>query len=148
MSYYGSRMIAAVFNKPHGSVTRSIRELADKKKITNIIKSKFTCQQNKQNYAELFINSNSLVILTKYWESKKPKRIKKSKLTKAKKEAVKSRDGFTCQNCGTKKDLCVDHKIPESRGGNNSMDNLHTLCRPCNSRKGVKTMKEWQGVLQ
>lgn len=51
---------------------------------------------------------------------------------------VKERDGNRCIHCGTDKRLTVDHIYPISKGGDNDMDNLATLCGPCNSRKGAR----------
>lgn len=45
------------------------------------------------------------------------------------------RDNFTCKNCGVRKFLSIDHIIPESKGGETILDNLQTLCNPCNKRK-------------
>ena len=49
------------------------------------------------------------------------------------------RDGRKCLLCGRMpKDgirLEVDHILPRSKGGSNSMDNLQTLCAPCNRGK-------------
>lgn len=52
--------------------------------------------------------------------------------------AVWERDNFTCRHCGARRDLSVDHIVPESRGGAMALDNLQTLCRSCNSRKGAR----------
>ena len=52
--------------------------------------------------------------------------------------AIWDRDNFTCQHCGVRRDLAVDHIIPESEGGSLDPTNLQTLCKRCNSRKGVK----------
>jgi hypothetical protein len=51
---------------------------------------------------------------------------------------VLERDNFTCQRCGSRRYLSVDHIKPESRGGTIEMSNLQTLCKPCNSAKGNK----------
>jgi 5-methylcytosine-specific restriction endonuclease McrA len=46
-----------------------------------------------------------------------------------------NRDHNECRNCGSKKDLTIDHVISVYREGENSYDNLQTLCRTCNSKK-------------
>ena len=51
---------------------------------------------------------------------------------------VFERDAYRCLHCGAHLNLTVDHIKPESKGGTLDFDNLQTLCRPCNSRKGVK----------
>ncbi|AFN39090.1 HNH endonuclease [Burkholderia phage BcepMigl] len=53
-------------------------------------------------------------------------------------QAVFERDGFRCVECGSNKRLCADHIIPESAGGPTTLENLQTMCRPCNSEKGDK----------
>lgn len=50
---------------------------------------------------------------------------------------VWERDDFTCKDCGSRKQLSIDHIVPESLGGPTEESNLQTLCTPCNSRKGV-----------
>lgn len=51
---------------------------------------------------------------------------------------VWERDNFTCGHCGSRKNLSIDHVQPESKGGTLELDNLQTLCKPCNSRKGAR----------
>jgi hypothetical protein len=53
---------------------------------------------------------------------------------------VWERDNFTCQHCGSRRDLTVDHIFPERLGGTITSTNLQTLCRKCNSRKGIKVL--------
>jgi 5-methylcytosine-specific restriction endonuclease McrA len=48
--------------------------------------------------------------------------------------AVKRRDGFKCVKCGSSLFLQVHHLIPLSRGGQNMMLNLTTLCSDCHAR--------------
>lgn len=50
--------------------------------------------------------------------------------------AVFERDAYRCVHCGSHKSLCADHIYPEVLGGEATMENLQTLCRSCNSKKG------------
>jgi 5-methylcytosine-specific restriction endonuclease McrA len=50
--------------------------------------------------------------------------------------AVFARDEWTCQYCGSRSNLTVDHVIPKSKGGSSSWDNIVASCAPCNRRKG------------
>ena len=50
--------------------------------------------------------------------------------------AVFARDGWTCQYCGARSNLTVDHVIPRSKGGSSEWDNIVASCAPCNRRKG------------
>jgi len=55
------------------------------------------------------------------------------------------RDGYKCHYCGQKvnqDNATIDHKIPMSKGGNNSKENLVTACVECNSIKSGKTLEE------
>lgn len=51
---------------------------------------------------------------------------------------ILERDGYACRHCATGEDLTIDHVIPESRGGTREPENMQTLCRRCNSRKGSR----------
>ena len=62
---------------------------------------------------------------------------KRKPIPKAVREAVFKRDNYRCVNCGSTKNLEVDHKVPLANGGTNDMANLQTHCRDCNRRKGV-----------
>jgi 5-methylcytosine-specific restriction endonuclease McrA len=53
--------------------------------------------------------------------------------------AVFARDNWTCQYCGTRANLTVDHVIPRSKGGPSSWENIVAACAPCNRRKGNLT---------
>lgn len=49
---------------------------------------------------------------------------------------VFERDNFTCLRCGSRRLLQADHIVAERKGGPTTLDNLQTLCKPCNVRKG------------
>lgn len=53
--------------------------------------------------------------------------------------AVLARDSYSCQYCGSGKDLTIDHVLPRWRGGTHTWDNVVTCCRKCNLKKGEKT---------
>lgn len=56
---------------------------------------------------------------------------------------------YTCQRCRKKirkKDVDIDHIIPQSRGGRDVLDNLQCMCRTCNRSKqndmGLHTVQD------
>jgi 5-methylcytosine-specific restriction protein A len=51
---------------------------------------------------------------------------------------VLARDRFTCQSCGARSELEVDHLVPVAKGGSWELDNLWTLCAPCHKSKTRK----------
>jgi 5-methylcytosine-specific restriction endonuclease McrA len=56
------------------------------------------------------------------------------------------RHKFRCFYCGTKllpANRMLGHKIPVSRGGSNTIDNVVPACRPCNNRKLRMTAEEF-----
>jgi 5-methylcytosine-specific restriction endonuclease McrA len=60
---------------------------------------------------------------------------------------VYKRDNHTCQYCGAKEELTIDHVLPSSRGGDDSWENMVTCCLKCNLKKGNKLLKETNMVL-
>ena len=62
--------------------------------------------------------------------------------------AVFTRDNFTCQYCGRnvvddKIKLNCDHKIPKTKNGAYTMDNLITACFECNQGKKDVLLEIW-----
>lgn len=55
---------------------------------------------------------------------------------------VFKRDRHTCQYCGSKGELTLDHVLPSSRGGLDTWENLTAACAPCNHTKGNRTPEE------
>ena len=52
--------------------------------------------------------------------------------------AVFTRDNFACVICHQDENLSIDHIMPVRCGGTNDLENLQTLCLPCNLKKGWK----------
>lgn len=69
---------------------------------------------------------------------------KKDKIPRTLAKKVFERDAYRCLICGGHIDLCCDHVIPEANGGEAVFENLQTLCRQCNSRKGKNEASEWR----
>lgn len=49
-----------------------------------------------------------------------------------------------CEYCSVKENLAVEHIVPLSRGGTNSIDNVTVACKLCNSSKSTKLLSEWR----
>ncbi len=62
-----------------------------------------------------------------------PRETHRRKITR---RAVFARDDWTCQYCGSRQQLTVDHVIPRSKGGSSDWTNIVAACAPCNRRKG------------
>lgn len=78
------------------------------------------------------------------WRDKIPLKIR---------EKVYLRDNFICQYCGyycydswlsDPRQLTVDHIYPKTSGGRNTVENLVTCCRECNSIKGSQHFKSYE----
>lgn len=63
---------------------------------------------------------------------------RRAHITRAVRVQVYERDQHACVECSSTKDLSLDHIWPWSKGGSDELENLRTLCRPCNSRKGAR----------
>lgn len=65
------------------------------------------------------------------------------KTVKWSKTNVKIRDKYTCVYCGTKRNINIDHIMPQSRGGSDTFENTVASCMHCNNvKKGDKTLFE------
>lgn len=60
-------------------------------------------------------------------------------MTQSQRFKIFQRDGFRCRYCGSGDRLTVDHVVPRSKGGANTVDNLVTACAACNAGKGANT---------
>jgi 5-methylcytosine-specific restriction endonuclease McrA len=55
---------------------------------------------------------------------------------------IMHRDAETCQYCGKRSDLTLDHVLPRSRGGGDHWENVVVACLRCNVTKGNRTPEE------
>ncbi|MFC1767936.1 HNH endonuclease [Candidatus Margulisiibacteriota bacterium] len=58
------------------------------------------------------------------------------------------RDNFTCQYCGKKTRLTIDHIVPKSRGGEDTWSNVAVSCVRCNNKKGDMSLEDAEMKLQ
>jgi 5-methylcytosine-specific restriction endonuclease McrA len=58
------------------------------------------------------------------------------------KKHIFMRDDDTCQYCGSKDTLTIDHVIPISRGGKSCFDNCVVACKKCNNLKNNRLPSE------
>lgn len=70
-------------------------------------------------------------------DQKAPRSPAKQKISRVLAKQVFERNAYRCVKCESYIDLCCDHIIPESRGGLTALENLQTMCRSCNAKKGV-----------
>lgn len=56
--------------------------------------------------------------------------------------SILARDSYTCQYCGSTRDLTIDHVVPRWVGGPQTWENLVTCCRKCNLKKADKTPQQ------
>lgn len=98
----------------------------------------FTVPMTEETIAELIKALESKLTATAFAKEQR------TLMTKKLREFIKSRDNFTCCNCGNSVYiepnllLEIDHIIPVAKGGRTVEDNLQTLCWKCNRAKSDK----------
>lgn len=93
-----------------------------------------TISNIKKRFDSYDIEQNQTTIIKENKRNPIPKKIR---------DFIMKRDKFICVNCGSTKDLEIDHIRPITRGGTDKVSNLQTLCKSCNTSKGnsVFTLK-------
>jgi len=69
-----------------------------------------------------------------------------SNLTAAEWATIRAMQSGACAYCLRVAPLTMDHVLPLSRGGSNTMANVVGACRGCNSSKKARTIEEWIGA--
>ena len=90
------------------------------------------CERNRKK-KETTVYSREELLLSK-WDSQKRSRFIPQSVV----GAVYHRDGCRCVMCGSTENLQLDHIIPFSEGGANTVENLQVLCQRCNLKKSNK----------
>jgi 5-methylcytosine-specific restriction endonuclease McrA len=97
-------------------------------------------------------NRETAITASKRWAQANPERanlnsrLKKQRrraagvLTAAEWNEIKARYNHRCLACGSSASLTIDHVVPISKGGLNTMVNVQPLCGTCNSSKATKTI--------
>lgn len=87
-------------------------------------------------------SSNTYVILPKsvatdWYKAKiiKQSKAKRPEIKEKDRWEIFERDDFSCQLCGARRNLVIDHIIPLAKGGANDVQNYQTLCESCNLSK-------------
>ncbi len=68
-----------------------------------------------------------------------PQKKKPRSISKGEKWKIWQRDEGRCGQCGSHKNLQVDHRVPVALGGRADLENLRLLCGNCNLRQGIKS---------
>lgn len=141
-SRHGARLVLLAIAHYGGVVTISISELADltllrERSVRMAIADLVTLGELAVEYSAG--SSSRYRLLTPDREPiPLPRPTKRDPIPVEVRFFVFERDGYRCVECGTCEDLTIDHIYPKSLGGADTVDNLQTLCRPCNCRKGAR----------
>ncbi len=92
--------------------------------------------------AEIVANTFNYVHFCRWLTWENEKKNKKKTIANGLRKKVFERDMYRCVKCNSHQDLCCDHIYPESKGGETVFENLQTLCRSCNSKKGTKVEEQ------
>ena len=121
-----------VSDKPAGSWQQNFSALA--KGMQNPVSARFAWEQLDADARQVLHTT-----LTLSTTDGVPRDAHRRKITR---RAVFARDSWTCQYCGSRSNLTVDHVIPRSKGGTSSWDNIVASCAPCNRRKGDRLPRQ------
>jgi hypothetical protein len=90
----------------------------------------------------LLFNAGQIAVIRSVRDGLRLSKPGKSPIPQSLRTQVFERDAYRCRSCGDWHDLACDHVIPEALGGPTVLENLQTLCRACNAKKGAKLPAE------
>jgi len=97
-------------------------------------------RRRKREFARIFHKRNPTLTTEKHHKRKARMLGCDGSFTTAEWKQLCDHYGNVCLCCGEQKPLTVDHVVPISLGGANSIDNIQPLCGTCNSSKGAKVI--------
>jgi len=56
---------------------------------------------------------------------------------------IKERWDYECAYCGSEDNLTIDHVVPRSKGGHNTVENMVCCCDSCNQDKAHTPWEDW-----
>lgn len=141
-SRHGARLVLLAIGHHGEVVTISIAELADmthlsERAVRMAIGELVTIGELAVEF-NIGSNSRYRVLMSERDPLPLPQPTKRDPIPVEVRFFIFERDGYRCLHCGTTEDLTIDHIHPKSRGGTDAVDNLQTLCRSCNCRKGAR----------
>lgn len=95
-------------------------------------------QRHGHSYASHYLDGTLWQVVKENPPPRDPPSYRKKAIGGTLRTRVFERDGYRCKTCGGWQELCADHIIPELLGGETTYENLQTLCRSCNAKKGAR----------
>lgn len=92
----------------------------------------------------------SFCLFCEYWDicrNDKGDQMKRRRLTKAERKIIHEKCSGRCAYCGCAlkyKAMQVDHVIPLSNGGEDTLENMLPSCRSCNHYKGMSGLEDFR----
>lgn len=128
--------------RPEGWLTPSVKSRADN--VINFIKKyKKLINIDKVMIENVSFDTAQMTSNTKLWGNNYQKgNLYQQKL----RSFIFNRSNGKCVYCGAKATE-IDHVVPRSSGGTNSVCNLVASCKSCNKKKSNKTLKEFGKIM-
>ena len=130
MSLHGDKIINRYYKQIREGMNKEILELPGGEKLRNLVERENDRRRWKEEERE---RKSEEYRARGYLQGKKINY--KSVIIKI----LIDRDGDACKFCSkgvSVNNVSIDHKIPRSKGGSGSIDNLQLMHKECNSRKG------------
>lgn len=140
------RLARAEYRKRHSETIKlEQRNNYERNKEKRIAYANARIKQNPKRHAEYMSISkkrNHLAVAAN--TRRRNARRKANGIYKVTKKELQRLAQTPCFYCGSKERLTVDHVIAIARGGTDSIGNLVSACKSCNSQKRQLTIMEWR----